>query len=123
MTNSNNNKFAKESEKTKQAREKLLKKLEAIEKKMTPDALEKKLIDIHDRISRHAPSRIALKNKSICLFDNNQNSAELSKKIIHVFEKIKQESFSKILDSDSLTKNVQMKHKVSFDEPLIEDVN
>jgi len=73
--------FADESEKTRKAREKLQKKLEALDQKITPQALEEKSVEIHRWIARHAASRIPLKSKGISLFDENQNAAELSKRI------------------------------------------
>lgn len=73
--------FAEESQKTQKAREKLKKKLEALDQKITPQALEKKTIEIHRWIARHASSRVPLKNKSISLFDENQNAADLSQRV------------------------------------------
>jgi hypothetical protein len=74
-------KLAEESLKTRKAREKIRKQLEDVEKKMTPQALEKKTIEIHRWIARHAPHRIVLKNKNISLFDENQNTARLSTRV------------------------------------------
>jgi hypothetical protein len=76
-----NGKIAKESEKTRKAREKLKRRLEAIDQKITPHALEKKSIEIHRWIARHAPQRIVLKTKTISLFDENKNTAAISQKI------------------------------------------
>jgi len=82
--------IAEESVKTKRAREKLKKRLEKLENEITQKSLKRKVIEIHDRISRHAANRVVLTRKSISLFDNNQNSAEISKKISLISEKIKQ---------------------------------
>lgn len=73
-------KLASESEKTKKAREKLRKKLESLEQKITPQALERKSLEIQRWISRHAPQRVVLKQK-ISLFDENKNTAEVSLKV------------------------------------------
>lgn len=73
--------LAKESEKTRKAREKLRRRLSAIDQKVTPQALEKKTIEIHRWIARHAPHRIVLKTKAISLFDENKNTAGISQKI------------------------------------------
>lgn len=84
---------AEESEKTKKARVKLKKRLEKLEKeiqKNLQDNIKKKIIEIHDRISRHAAFRVVLKRKSICLFDNNINSAEISNKVYQIAKKIKE---------------------------------
>lgn len=83
--------FAEESAKTRKAREKLRKKLEALEKKITPQALEKKTIEIHRWIERHASQRTVLRSKTFSLFDENQNTAELSKKVVELAEQIKKE--------------------------------
>jgi|GEM_PF-665712 len=83
--------FAEESAKTRKAREKLKKKLEALEKKITPQALEKKTIEIHRWIARHASQRTVLRSKNISLFDENQNTADLSKKVVELADQIKKE--------------------------------
>lgn len=83
--------FAEESVKTRKAREKLRKKLEAIEKRITPQALEEKTIEIHRWIERHASQRTILRSKTISLFDENQNTAELSKKVVELAEQLKKE--------------------------------
>ncbi len=79
-----------ESDKTKRAREKLRKRLEKLEKEITQEALKKKIIEIHDRISRHAANRVVLTRKSISLFDNNQNPAAISNKVFSISKKIKE---------------------------------
>lgn len=84
---SNKKAIAEESFKTKKAREKLKKRLELMDAKITKEALEKKNIEIHRWISRHADRRIALKDKSISLFDENQNTADVSHKISKLAEK------------------------------------
>lgn len=88
MDNTQNKEIAQESLKTRKAREKLKKQLENIEKKITPQALERKTIEIHRWIQRHASQRIVLKSKAISLFDENQNTAKLSQKIIALAEKL-----------------------------------
>jgi hypothetical protein len=85
------NNIALESEKTKKAREKLKKQFLEIEKKITPEALKQKSIEIHRWISRYAQHRVTLKNKNISLFDENQNTAEISRNISSIFQKLKSE--------------------------------
>lgn len=80
--------LANESYKTKKAREKLQKRLAEIDAKITKEALERKSIEIHRWISRHADRRIPLKEKAISLFDENQNAAEISIKISKIAEKL-----------------------------------
>ena len=70
-----------ESEKTKKAREKLRKKLELMEEKITSKALEGKVMEIQRWIARHAPQRVVLKQKAISLFDENKNTAQISQKV------------------------------------------
>lgn len=84
--------LAEESPKTKKAREKLKKQLEALDRKITPQALQKKTIEIHRWIERHAQHRVVLKNKSICLFDENQNTAALSQRVVQLADKLKKEA-------------------------------
>lgn len=86
--------IAEESLKTKKAREKLKRRLEMMDAQFTKEALEKKAIEIHRWISRHADRRIALREKSISLFDENQNAAEVSHKITKLAEKFKLDHLS-----------------------------
>ncbi len=81
--------LAEESEKTKKTREKLRKRLEEMDQGITPQALKRKSSEIHRWIARHARERIALRSKSISLFDENQNTADLSQKVSAVVEKLK----------------------------------
>ncbi len=83
--------IADESPKTRKAREKLKKQFDAFDKKITPQALEKKVIEIQRWIARHASHRVALKIKSISLFDENQNAAELSLRVCQLADQIKKE--------------------------------
>ncbi len=73
--------IAGESLKTKKARAKLKEKLDQVDQKMTKQALEKKSGEIHRWIARHASNRVVLKTKTISLFDENSNTAEISQKI------------------------------------------
>jgi len=61
--------IVEESPKTLRAREKLKKQLDDFEKKITPQALEKKTIEIQRWIARHASNRVALKTKNISIVD------------------------------------------------------
>jgi hypothetical protein len=83
--------IAEESPKTRKAREKLKRQLDAFEKKITPQALEKKAIEIQRWIARHASSRVPLKTKSISLFDENQNAADLSQRVSLLADQIKKD--------------------------------
>ncbi|HSX12276.1 MAG TPA: hypothetical protein VLF61_02170 [Rhabdochlamydiaceae bacterium] len=80
--------IAEESLKTKKAREKLKKRLEALDQKITPQALKEKSIQIHNWIAKHAQKRVVLKEKSISLFDENQNTAQLSQRIAKIAQQI-----------------------------------
>lgn len=80
--------IAEESVKTKKAREKLKKRLDALDLKITPQALEEKSIQIHRWIAKHAQKRVVLREKSISLFDENQNAAQLSQRIAKIAEQI-----------------------------------
>jgi hypothetical protein len=83
--------FAEESVKTKKAREKLRKEIEEHQKQITPIALEKKATEIHRWIASHAASRVILKNKTISLFDENQNAAKISVRISQIAEHLQKE--------------------------------
>ncbi len=78
--------IAEESEKTKKARKKLKSKLDGTDKKMTEKAIKDKSLQIAGWIERHLPDRISVE-KEISLFDQNRNSAKMSR----VIEKMAQE--------------------------------
>lgn len=82
--------IAEESSKTKKVREKLKRHLQKIDDEVTPQALSRKITEIHKWISRHAMQRVTLKSKSISLFDENQNTAEISQKIAVFTLKLKE---------------------------------
>lgn len=84
-------KIVEESVKTRKAREKLKKRMDAFEKKMTSQALEKKTAEIHRWIAVNAMHRVVLHNKAISLFDENQNSAEVSRKVEGLVQQLRQE--------------------------------
>ena len=79
-----------ESAKTRRIRQKLEKQLSEYEQQVTPQAIERKTIEIHRWIARHAPERIALKDKNISLFDENQNAASLSRRVSDLVENLYQ---------------------------------
>ncbi|MCB1080292.1 MAG: hypothetical protein KDK69_00585 [Chlamydiia bacterium] len=81
--------LAEESHKTKKTREKLRKHLAEMDENITPQALKRKSSEIHRWITRHASERIVLRSKSISLFDENQNTAELSQKVALVVEQLR----------------------------------
>lgn len=78
-----------ESGKIKRARAKLEKNLKKKFDQVNQDDLKQKVIEIHDRISKYASKRTVLTEKSISLFDNNQNSAEISLEVAKIAEQIK----------------------------------
>ena len=80
-----------ESVQVSKAREKLKKKLELESKKITEQALEKKSLEIHKWISKNASDRVILYTKNISLFDENQNTAKVSQRVVLVAEKIRKE--------------------------------
>lgn len=84
-------KIAEESDKTKKARNKLKRRVLELEKKVTQQALERKNMEIHRWISRHAPQRVILRTKTISLFDENKNTAAISEKICKVALQLKRD--------------------------------
>ena len=72
--------IAPESLKTKRARDKLRRQLEEQDLLITDQALAETVDKIHKWISANATQRVAIK-KDIRLFDQNQNAANLSKKV------------------------------------------
>ena len=92
-------KYEKESAKITKIREKLIKKFDEHEKKITPDAITKKLEEIHKWIASHSHNRIIIKNK-IALFDGNSNSANLSRTAKKVVSKLKTTFFNAPLKAE-----------------------
>jgi len=89
MTSSNRKKeIANESLKTQKAREKLQKRLEVIDAQITKEAIDKKASEIQRWIARNASNRVSLKDKSISLFDENQNAADISIKVAKIAEQL-----------------------------------
>lgn len=80
--------IATESEKTKRARKKLLKRHAELDKQVTKQALERKMLEIHQWIARHASHRVVLRSKTISLFDRNTNSAKVSGRIEKIAQQI-----------------------------------
>jgi len=83
------NGIAEESLKTKKVRAKLKKHFEKIDKQVTQQELNRKISEIHRWISRHAPHRISVKEKSFSLFDENKNAAQISRKIAAITLQLK----------------------------------
>jgi hypothetical protein len=104
--------IADESPKTRKAREKLKRQLDAFDKKVTPQALEKKAIEIQRWIARHASHRVALKSKSISLFDENQNAAGLSQRVTQIADQIKKD-FHVTSEDEGQAKMSKLKKLVS----------
>lgn len=101
-------KIAEESAHTRKVREKLEKKIEKMEKRITPEALKKKVTEIHKWIAKNAADRVILRSKSISLFDSNQNTAQTSKKILGVMEQLQKDmqSFPEEKEARSLLKKM-----------------
>jgi hypothetical protein len=81
-------KNAEESAKTRKAREKLQKKLAFLDEKITPGALKEQVEEIHAWIAKNAASRISFPEKELALFDENQNTAPVSRKIAYAMDQI-----------------------------------
>jgi len=89
--NRKNRPIAPESLKTRRAREKLLKKWETEKELFTPKAIEETVDKIHKWIADNAKHRIQIKEKSIKLFNQNQNAALISKKVQQFAEKLQED--------------------------------
>gem|GEM_PF-1062247 len=83
--------MAPESAQTRKVREKLEKKMQKIENQVTPEALRKKVEEMHKWIAKNAKDREVLRSKTISLFDENQNTARVSKKISGLVEQLQKE--------------------------------
>lgn len=81
--------IAEESLKTKKSREKLKKRLEDLDRKVTPEALKEKSSEIEQWISRRS-DRLVLKEK-FSLFDENQNAAKLSSKTAKLADQLRKQ--------------------------------
>ncbi len=76
-----NKPLAEESLKTRKIRKKLATYFAALEQHITSEALQRKSYEIHRWIHRYSADRIPLKSKASFPFDENQNTAKLSRKI------------------------------------------
>jgi predicted phosphohydrolase len=85
---SSNKNYPKPSEKIERAKDRLKEKLNELDQKITPSALKRIVASIHDRIARLALERVVVKKK-ITLFDNNETSANTSKKISEFAKELK----------------------------------
>jgi hypothetical protein len=88
QTRDRRKRIAPESTRTKRARDKLRKQWEEQDLLITESALADTVDKIHKWIASHAVNRVRLKRKDICLFDQNQNAAVLSKKVQLFAEKL-----------------------------------
>jgi hypothetical protein len=79
--------IAEESDKTKKAREKLKLKLDKTDKKITEKALQDKSQEIAEWIERHSSDRLSVE-KDISLFDQNRNSAKMSRSVEKLAEEL-----------------------------------
>ena len=82
--------IADESEKTKKVRAKLKERLDKTDKKLTDEALKAKSKEIAGWIERHSSDRVSVQ-KEISLFDQNRNSAKMSRSIEKLAEELKNE--------------------------------
>lgn len=103
--------IAEESAATRKVREKIQKKIDKLEKKITPDAIKKKIREMHKWIAKHAGQRVILRTKSISLFDGNQHAAQMSRKAIVLAEQLKKETKSTIESQQLLKKMVSLQPK------------
>ncbi len=79
-----------ESDKTKRARQKLKAKLDSTDNKVTETALKNTSREIAGWIERHSSERISVE-KDISLFDQNQNSAKMSRSVEKLAEQLAME--------------------------------
>lgn len=97
--------MAPESAKTRKQRARLQKKLERQQKKVTPEALKQKIVEMHKWIAKHAEHRVVLRAKSIALFDENRNAVAASQKVMKIMMHLR-EGMGKTQGSSLLKKMV-----------------
>lgn len=108
---------AKESAHVRKTREKLKQRLEATEKKITPEALRDTSQAIQKWIARHSKDRINLKDKTITLFDENKHSASPHNKIVTSLLKQLQSEATKEKEVKNLSGRISSA-KQNEDEPI-----
>lgn len=86
-----NRPIAPESTKTKRAREKLIKQWKSEKIFFTPKAIKDTVNKMHKWIADNAKHRVAIKEKSIRLFNQNKDAATISKKIQIIADKLKED--------------------------------
>lgn len=81
--------IASESDKVRRTRERLQRRIQKYDQQVNKQALEQQRISIHRWVAKNAPFRVALRTKTIALFDENQNTAICSAKIQMVAQSLK----------------------------------
>jgi hypothetical protein len=83
--------LAPESLKTRKAREKLLKAWEEEKGLFTREAIKETVNKIHKWIADNAKHRVPNKGKSIELFNQNKNAADVSKRVQNIADQLKED--------------------------------
>lgn len=82
--------YAEMEPKTKRIRDRLAKRLDAQEKKMTQKALQDTKVKIHHWIARHQSERKVIQKETFSLFSGGKSVAEASSKIQAIRQQIEQ---------------------------------
>ncbi len=91
-----NKPLAEESLKTRKIREKLTTYFATLEQNITSEALQRKSYEIHRWMHRYSADRIPLKSKASFPFDENQNTAKLSRKIRQLAKHLNPSSYEDV---------------------------
>jgi hypothetical protein len=83
-----NRPYVQESKKTQKIRDKIIETWESDNCSITPQAIEEAREKIHKWIADHSHERVSIKNKNIGLFNENQNSAEASRKVQQIAKQL-----------------------------------
>ena len=100
---------AQESPQISRMRGKLAKILETQDKRITAQAIQEKKSVITEAISKNASERVVLKEK-LSLFDANQNSAEISKKVKDIADRLKKDFEENSFSFSNILLNKEVKH-------------
>ena len=91
-------KLAQESDKIQKIREKIRKNYNDLDEKIDLQAIEKTKAAMYYWIASHASDRVFWKMKNVSLFDENQNSAPISRFVRKSLERLSQERVKEVIE-------------------------
>jgi len=83
--------FTEESKKTQKIRKKVVDQIAEFNGKIDKPSLKRMQAEIAEWIARYGGHRVKLTNKSLALFDNNQNPQKCSSYVANLYKQLKKQ--------------------------------